>query len=600
MDRYVHGWIDVALYMWTTAVTPPRLRPPVFWLHVGAGVAAGLSVGGVLLGTTTPVFEASASVLVESQGPEVNMLTEAELVRSTQTATDAFARLTPDPVPGDVIAPPGDPAKVGRLAAVEPVPGTSILVITFEASSAAAAQAGATAFAEAYLAGRSDAARTAINVQIESTQGRLDEIARQVGEVDALIGALAPDAPELGSAQATRAALSDQAASLTARLNELRTTTVTAGRIVAQAPLPAAPVRPDRPRYLGLAAAAGGLAGAAMQLARARWSPRVRQAGDLRRHRGVPLLAELGPMVAPTGRESFNRLRNEVEAALRPSDHTILVTGAAPGPASLLVSANLAAAFARAGSDVVLVGASVPDLDSPPSTTGVEPANVQPITLAAVFDLADIPGLTDVLAGRTSLPSAVQRAARNPRLRVVTPGGTASAAGLLQSGGARSVLRQLANRARYVIVDAPSTASGADAQSLASAADAALLVVELGHARHAQVGDAATQLARVGTRLLGAVVVSPLSPADLPRGRDGTGSADARDLSRLTEAWIAGPIRRLERSAAPEQTAALDGPTTKLDVLNRAPLTRSPASPEAAASADPAAARRAGSPPASA
>ena len=62
-------------------------------------------------------------------------------------------------------------------------------------------------------------------------------------------------------------------------------------------------------------------------------------------------------------------------------------------------------------------------------------------------------------------PRATQRAARTPRLSVITPGGTASAGGLLQSEGARSVLRQLATRTRYVIVDAPSTAAGADAQS---------------------------------------------------------------------------------------------------------------------------------------
>ena len=279
----------------------------------------------------------------------------------------------------------------------------------------------------------------------------------------------------------------------------------------------------------------------------------MQQGVDLGRHNGIPLLADLDLEAMATGTApqhpsgmAFNRLRNEVVAALAPSDHTIIVTGAAPGPASMLVAANLAAAFARADSDVVLVGASVPDLES------TEPAT----TLAGIFDLADIPGLSDVLTGRTSLSRALQRAARSPRLRVVTPGGTASATGLLQSEGARGVLGALATKTRYVIVEAPSTASGADAQSLASMADVALLVVETGRAQHTQVADAATQMQRVGTRLLGAVVVPRLSPVDLPV-RPGSHHVGYRNRgpSYDTEGWIGS------------RPSSLDGPTSKLDTV---------------------------------
>jgi MinD-like ATPase involved in chromosome partitioning or flagellar assembly len=211
----------------------------------------------------------------------------------------------------------------------------------------------------------------------------------------------------------------------------------------------------------------------------------------------------------------------------------------------MLVAANLAAAFARADNAVVLVGAHVPDLgpDLPQVAT----------TLAQIFDVADIPGLTDVLTGRTSLASAIQRAARAPRLRVVTPGGTASATGLLQSEGARSVIDALAQRTRYVVIDAPSTASGADAQSLAGAADVALLVVEAGRASHAQVADAVLQLQRVGTRLLGAVVVPRLRPGAVPVIRtDRRGAVEYN-----TEAWIA------------TGQSALDAPTRRLNQLTR-------------------------------
>jgi hypothetical protein len=347
---------------------------PTFWLRVGAGILVGASVGvGVLL-SNDPVYAASASVLVEPVGADVNMQTEAQLVRSTQTVTDANARLSGDAT---------HPIDVGGLVDVEPVAGTSVLVIRFEAGTADRARAGAMAYAEAYLAARGEAARVAINDQIAALLLRLDDVRNQLGEVNAQIARMPTNAPELVTLRSTQSALTTQTTTLSTRMNELQTTTVNPGRIVGEAQLPSDPVRPNRPLYVGVAAALGGLLAAGADQVRTRLSRRVQQGVDLGRHNGIPLLADLDPAAMATGTapqhpsgRAFNRLRNEVVAALAPSDHTIVVTGAAPGPASMLVAANLAAAFARADSDVVLVGASVPDLES------TEPAT----TLAGIFD----------------------------------------------------------------------------------------------------------------------------------------------------------------------------------------------------------------------
>src|SRR5258708_3395691 len=96
----------------------------LFWLRGGVGLVAGIAVGAAVLVGTDAVYASTASVLVESVGSEVNMQTEAQLVRSTQTATDANARLI-----GDA----NHPAKLGGLVDVEAVPGTSVLRISFEA-----------------------------------------------------------------------------------------------------------------------------------------------------------------------------------------------------------------------------------------------------------------------------------------------------------------------------------------------------------------------------------------------------------------------------------------------------------------------------------
>jgi len=309
--------------------------------------------------------------------------------------------------------------------------------------------------------------------------------------------------------------------------------------VIGDPPVPDQPVSPRAWLLLGAGAVAGLLVGLLTAVGRHRLSWRVRHSADVERRAGVPVLARLPEqervgLLRDGGLRAFNRLRNEVMATLGNDDRVILVTGVGPSSASTLVAANLATAFARADTEVVLIGANAPEPGSVP--------------LSQVFDVGDIPGLTDVLTGRVSLSRALQKAARLPRLRVITPGGTASAAGLLHSEGARNTIHALRRQARYVVIEAPATASGAEAQSLARVADAAILVVETGRSRHAQVNDAVQQLRVIGTRILGAVVLGPvLSPSDVDHPRTGK-------LSRLIERdeWL------------DETTAIVDTPTARL------------------------------------
>ncbi|MFC7481340.1 hypothetical protein ACFQX7_16700 [Luedemannella flava] len=289
------------------------------------------------------------------------------------------------------------------------------------------------------------------------------------------------------------------------RLNQFSVMTADGGRIITDAALPGRPTKPDVPLHLGGGAVLGLLLGLLLAIGRQRLDGRVRQGSDLTRRAGVPLLAELGDrlhlsateLCAPhtPGGRVFNRLRNEVLATLTPDDQVIAVSNAHPGAGSTLVAANLADALARAGSEVVLVSAHAPDLGTPTTP------------LTDLFQVASGPGFTDVLAGRATLTSALQPTHRNSRLTVITTGGTATAAGLLQGEDVRTVLTALCEQTEYVIIDAPSTASSADAQSLAGLADAAIITAERNQCRVAQVADAAQQFARVGTPLLGAVLL---------------------------------------------------------------------------------------------
>jgi hypothetical protein len=167
--------------------------------------------------------------------------------------------------------------------------------------------------------------------------------------------------------------------------------------------------------------------------------------------------------------------------------------------------------------------------------------------LARMLGVRATPGLSDLLAGRITLAKAMQRTPRIPSLRVITTGGVATAAGLMQSQRLRDTLQTLRNQAGYVVIEAPSTSSSADAQSLASLADAAILAVELRRSRRPALLDAAEQLRRVGTPLLGAVVLPRLAS---PRTDDTTTPA-----VRLTPA---GPARETPDGPRPDETAVLD------------------------------------------
>jgi Mrp family chromosome partitioning ATPase/capsular polysaccharide biosynthesis protein len=516
------------------------------WWLVMLLVLVGVGGGYGYTGRQPKVYESATSVLVQptSAGQdtnvsggrtkgEINLDTEAQLVRSTAVAADA-AKLLRSPVPPDSLA---------ANVTVEVPPNTSVLQITFRAPLARDAQAGSHAFAEAYLRNREETAASELAGQIATVDAKLKQLNTSLAQINTRLAGLRPDSGERPNLESQRSTITAQINTLSARLNQLSTTTVSAGRIIRDANLPTRPSKPVLPLNLGSGAAAGLLLGIGAALLRERLSRRVRRPGDLPRRCSVPVLAVLPPRERPrlddvfppfgAGGRVFHRLRNEVLAggaavgaapvvavgpvgavgpggsvgvvgsvgarAVRPrGGQVVVVAGASRGSASTVVAANLAAALARTGGQTVLVCAHMPD----------SVAELAPVT--RLLGVRAVPGLSEVLAGRVALGKAVQRAPRQPRLSVITTGGAASASGLLQSQALRDTLAALRRQAEYVVIEAPSTSTSADAQSVASLADIALIAVEQRRTRYSDVTDAAEQLRRVGTPLLGAVVLPRL------------------------------------------------------------------------------------------
>jgi capsular polysaccharide biosynthesis protein/MinD-like ATPase involved in chromosome partitioning or flagellar assembly len=514
-----------------------------WWLAVSL-VVLGILGAAQFTRMEPKVFESSTSVLVQPSGTDTNVVggrtkgdinldTEAQLVRSTAVASNAAKLLQSKQAPEELAA----------NVSVEVPANTSVLVITYAAPDAAAARNGSHAFAASYLQNRDESARADITGQIGTLTTKLAQLNAQRSQVNRMLAPLRQSDPNRANLENQRSTVSAQIDSLTSRLNQLTTTTLSSGRIIRDAELPARPSKPNQPLNLASGAMVGLILGVGAAMLRERLDKRVRRAGDLPRRVDMAVLAAVPTRVRPrlddvfapfgTGGRIFNRLRNEVLASVpAPAGvdaraalcgQVVVVTGASRGAASTVVATNLAAAFARTSAETVLVSAHLPD------------SIVETASMNRMLGVRTMPGLSDVLAGRVSLGTATQRAPRHPNLNVITTGGTASAGGLLQSQSLRDTLAMLRERAAYIVIEAPSTATSADAQSLASLADAAIVAVELRRTTYEEVIDAADQLRRVGTPLLGSVVLPRLAgarpdenpPAEPPLPNDMTAVLEA-------------------------------------------------------------------------
>jgi capsular exopolysaccharide synthesis family protein len=190
------------------------------------------------------------------------------------------------------------------------------------------------------------------------------------------------------------------------------------------------------------------------------------------------------------GAEAYRGLRNSIDYVNFEHDiKTVLVTSAAPGEGKSTVSANLAAGLAMAGAKVVLLNC---DFRRP--------------TTDQFFEVNNQLGLSDVLAGRVSLDSALQHTG-DENLRVLTPGKMPpNPSELLGSQKMTELIETIRAGADWIIVDSPPLLAVADAAATARWTDGVLVVTRAGVSTHPAAANARDILDKVGARILGIVV----------------------------------------------------------------------------------------------
>ena len=492
--------------MLDSTVRPPQLSDygalirRQWWL-VALAFLIGI-YGGFWYNFTQPkIFTSTTQVLVTPTGvdddavstnsrtrTEINLDTEAQLLTST-----AVAALAADIL--DTEAGLDDPADSVRVTVP---PNTEVMTIKFKAATAGAARDGADAFAVAYLSNRAQVASDQIAARQDSRQAQVRARTESLQEITASLGTLDPGSAERAVADAQVQSLSAQIAILTAEANELESRPVTPGRTITEATVPRRPSSPVLLVNLAGGAMLGLLLGCGVALLRQRSDRNLRNSEEVTKLTGLPVLASIPessgiwpPEATSAVGRGYVRLRNMLTARVDPDARILLIAGI-DGDGSE-VADNLAATLARTGAEVVLV------------STHAGSTTAQRLGLDRRWA-----GLSEVLGRQATTSAALQVPAGLETLRVLTPGQDPErAAGLLETGAAEDLLSELRRMARYVILEAPPTASSGQAQTLAAFADTALVVIQTSTTSADDVNDAVEQFMAMRTPLIGSVLVSP-------------------------------------------------------------------------------------------
>ncbi|HQH27271.1 MAG TPA: polysaccharide biosynthesis tyrosine autokinase, partial [Oligoflexia bacterium] len=202
-----------------------------------------------------------------------------------------------------------------------------------------------------------------------------------------------------------------------------------------------------------------------------------------------PLVTVTAPQAAVS--EALRTIRAGI--LFSSADHparVILVTSAGKGDGKTTVAANLAVSLAQAAYRTLLIDG---DLRAPNASWyfGIPPCS---------------PGLVNFLTGHTEIDDIVL-ATGVPSLSIIPAGAaTPNPAELAGSVKFAEMLKTLASRFDFVILDSPPIIPVADGLMLSRAVDGVLFVVRTERTERPRAQEAVRRLRRVGAHLLGVVV----------------------------------------------------------------------------------------------
>ncbi|WP_335933132.1 lipopolysaccharide biosynthesis protein [Streptomyces sp. PTD5-9] len=502
---------------------------------LAVGVAIGLLGGGWLALSGGKSYTATGEVVVRSATSDpfaagasadkgINIGSERQTAVSDTVAALAAVALARD----------GDRVETGPLLSglqVTNPPNTLVLRFAYTARTPGLARARAQALADAYLEIRRQRTENSIANMVDGYRAQLVPLTEQRDQ-------LARQTAGSGDVAGARANLVVAISELNRKISELRALDTTPGYLMKKPAAPTEPTGAGLPLLLGLGGVVGLALGLLLSWVRLVFDPAVRSTTELVRSLGAPLLGTLprerssaGTPLA-IGRRGSRRAEEYRAVAFRLAydpafarRRRLLVT--APrgdgGPAAA-AAANLAAAFAEMGRDVILLEA---DLRTPSLAAELGPA---------VRD----PGPAWTGRGRRAWPS-------DSRMNVDVPGSgaftlvagrrTDNVARALTSAPVGRVAAEADRPGAVVIVQAPPVLSYADAVALIDRVEGVLVVCDAREVHRSDLERVREIVEAAGGAVLGAL----LHPSPSRRERRAHGRAARR--AAAAERAGAAPVR---------------------------------------------------------
>jgi capsular exopolysaccharide synthesis family protein len=193
----------------------------------------------------------------------------------------------------------------------------------------------------------------------------------------------------------------------------------------------------------------------------------------------------------PIREEEYQRLRRNLFASPQPDDiRAVMLVGSDHGEGVTTTCVTLASVLARAGmGDVVLID-----------------ANLRTPSLHTLFRSANgTAGLT-ALVTREVDAKALLQSTSIANLSIITSGPPLRSPSLLYQGALNTLITQLRQDFRYILIDCSPVFNYSDAAFLAPQVDGIVLVVRAERTKIAMATRSKEQLERVGGQILGTVV----------------------------------------------------------------------------------------------
>jgi polysaccharide biosynthesis transport protein len=489
-----------------------RARMPLIVLSVVVVTVAVVAAG--LL--QKPAYQGVALVLVTRQNTGATVLgtpqtqdsyqpgrdevqTQVEVIQSPRIAQQVVANLHLQVSAASLLK---------RLTVTADTGTNNITIQAVDPSPEGAAQI-ANAFAQAYVDWSRESQTESLKAAADGVDWRLGLAQQEIVAIEGTKSTTGATQEKLAAARALYAMLAD-------KLEQLRIAqqlVTGSGSVLASATVDPVPVSPRPARDGALGLAVGLFLGLMIALLAEQLDVRFKSADEAAAVYGAPVLASI-PIEKISGAEldrltvtarpgspaaeAYRMLRNSLGFVnFDKGIKTVLVTSAVPNEGKSTVAANLATVLSRAGSKVVLV---VCDFYLP--------------SAERFFGIENSVGLSDVLAGSSSVSAALQRPDGFDNLAVLPSGPLPpNPSELLGSDAMRTLVAGLRQSADWVILDSAPLLAAADAAAVTRWVDGVMIVTRVGTSRRDSARTGHEQLLSVGARILGLAVWGPVDTA---------------------------------------------------------------------------------------